>query len=894
MKKLGLFITTVVSFIGLGFILASCGGGLPGSKYEKVAFAFKGVEKSFKDRATNSNNQLSVVEPYLGIDNNNSINSLYNDLFYINLNESSFDAIEALYTSADNKGDVIDELEYDQPPMIQFQYLKAILDDTGSDFEFGTKYYSNITNSIYYDIETGKKKADTETNYKWDYDFKLALEINIDDNDLITADVSFDVKLTKGSTEYNMVWYVGMELDYDMNNKDPNYKLNMMTDDKNIKGECVLENDYVEVKDSKIIEWRKFLLESDRKVVKDSSHPNFDSYINEGIEYTVGHLKWYKNSNLRKLMDNKGNNKKIAANALFNAGLNVTDINGAAFTNKNGTENDKIKTFYNEFSRISGSDILYSLLPRDDKDPEKDKTKPAGIIVMLDENTDFGTQNYIVKNVSMNELFTDSEAWKNQAQNKYILPKIYYTNADGEVLDRITDLTPFRYYIVKGNAESLVSNGSLIADIYQQFDKPEMVDIKLVHGDYFTFIEDVKFTESAYKRDDSQKTADMKEFVEAGFPAFIGEKITIAKNDNNDFTIADSTDKERQLYYDSLKNYGFFRADSYGDYFVKEAEEKILTVRCNWDNDVLAFNTIDGNPYEEWNSNKTKEYLDGVEIPQVTGEKIHIEYRENQDNTKEIQIWNIQDYEKQNYLESIINNNSDYVYDGGYGLRYRIPDDANNIYYEVIFESVDNDGLIIKCESHDILRSKITIDGKDYPASIDYSEFSPEYYFVTPYVAKNTVITFTAINFDVTSVEPNTTTDKFTFSGLTITPTHYEMAKYKFTFGGYFKDEKMVSLGFYCEGEYSSNNFVLFREDKDNPGEYTPIGNFHYEYQYNCFISEVIYLEVGTKLYVKNGKGENENITFDVEGIENGIVKTDGNYRFAMYASNPDVVVLFS
>ena len=60
MKKLGLLITTVVSFIGLGFILASCGGGLPGSKYEKVAFAFKGVEKSFKDRATNSNNQLSL------------------------------------------------------------------------------------------------------------------------------------------------------------------------------------------------------------------------------------------------------------------------------------------------------------------------------------------------------------------------------------------------------------------------------------------------------------------------------------------------------------------------------------------------------------------------------------------------------------------------------------------------------------------------------------------------------------------------------------------------------------------------------------------------------------------------------------------------------------------
>ena len=73
-------------------------------------------------------------------------------MYSIVKNESAFDAIDRLYTSSDNQGDVIDELEYDQPPMIQFQYLKSALEKIGTGFEFGTKYYYDIQNTVYYDI----------------------------------------------------------------------------------------------------------------------------------------------------------------------------------------------------------------------------------------------------------------------------------------------------------------------------------------------------------------------------------------------------------------------------------------------------------------------------------------------------------------------------------------------------------------------------------------------------------------------------------------------------------------------------------------------------------------------------------------------------------------------
>ena len=794
MKKVStIFASSTMLLLG-ALSLASCGDKLPSSSYEKVQFAFNGVEKSLKSIKLNSNDINS---------NESNIK-----LMAAKVNADDFSAIENLYVESDSQGDVIDELEYNQPPMIQFQYLKAILDDAGSDFEFGTKYYSNINNSIYYDIETGKKKASTETDYKWDYDFKLALEINIDNNDLITCDVSFDVKITKGNQEYNMVWYVGMELDYDMNNENPNYKLNMMTDDKNIMGNCTLENDYVEVLDSKITEWRKFVLESDRKVVKDSSHPNFDSYINEGIDYTIGHPKWYKNSNLRKLMNNKGENKKIVANALFNAGLNVTDINGAAFQDKNGTVNDKIQKFYNEFSRINGSDILYSLLPDDDKDPEKDKTRSAGIIVMLDENTAFQTGNYIVKDVTMNELFTDTEAWKNQTQDTYILPMIYFTNADGEILDRITDLTPFRYYIIKGNEETLVSNGSMISNIYQQFGNPERVDIKLVHGDFSTIIKDVKID---VKTTDTGDNSDLykKELNDLGYPYLDGD-YEITKEGNVYFVDNLNFGK----YRDTLIQNGFIVMNSDGLTLGYESSESLLRVR-NYDNDKTEFR-IDDNPFTDWDTNYVNTVFDGVaRIGEPKGSNVKFVFDKTNSS---ISIYGLTEYERTNYINSLklINNNSVIVGgDNGIHEVLRIVDESQNKYYEILIGEEDYSIVRISCNYNTYNMKKVfySINGgtnKEFNY-IDYGEFneydSSYYLFHYDYVIlnENDTLTFTGSGFNISQINLVNANSYGTFNGNTLTI----IGSYRYIYAIKFYDD-------YTIGETEVSAYILSMSSVDS------------------------------------------------------------------------------
>ena len=60
--------------------------------------------------------------------------------------------------------------------MIQFQYLKALYEEVGEDFTFGTKYTYNLTGSVYYDFEN--RVATESAEFLQQYSIDLSIKIN--------------------------------------------------------------------------------------------------------------------------------------------------------------------------------------------------------------------------------------------------------------------------------------------------------------------------------------------------------------------------------------------------------------------------------------------------------------------------------------------------------------------------------------------------------------------------------------------------------------------------------------------------------------------------------------------------------------------------------------------
>ena len=159
MKKHSLFIIVLALSA-----LTGCGYKVPTTDFNKVKTAFNGVEKSFKNISANKKS----------LQYNGALPKYKNE-------DSGLNSIFSVFTNDDIRSHELDEdISYNQPPMVQFQCLKAVFDKVGKGFEFGTKYYDNITGEVYVNFENGLKDETKQDKNKYAYDFELAIDINID------------------------------------------------------------------------------------------------------------------------------------------------------------------------------------------------------------------------------------------------------------------------------------------------------------------------------------------------------------------------------------------------------------------------------------------------------------------------------------------------------------------------------------------------------------------------------------------------------------------------------------------------------------------------------------------------------------------------------------------
>ena len=541
-------------FISTVFLATACGTKLPKNEHDKVKFAFNGVEKSFKKKEIST----KANETYLN-----------SNLRMINVNNSALDAIKSVYVDSDEVENGLDGLEYTEPPMIQFQCLKSIYEKIGKDFNFGTKYYDTITGQIYLDLENGAIKDDSkDSNYLVDYEFGLAVNIQISSSDNITADVSFEIKLTKGSTTYNSKWYVFLDLNYDMKKKDPNYTLAMYTanDQKGIpyRDMYSYEYDYVEVKDNKINEWRKFEYESKTKLVKDSAHQTFKSYLDEDIDYQVGASRWYYDGKQRKVKQMTPSKAATIGTVLFEGvGLNNGDINDDAFYNKSGEQNSKIKTIYADFSKTFGKDVIYSLV----WGGESKKSGYTPTTICLIDSNGGGVEGYGVKNTTIEALlseFTDNS-------NNHHIVKLNYKDSSG-LADEIMDKSTLTYYFTakKKNSNDTYTEVSVnlndeIEAAYNKLITANNITFNDVEYSFYVIVKDSKYNISGkinfgYAREDGGDTKDEfpQIFKTLGIPEYEGTSNFYYRYDGNKtVTVYDSNLTEASNYITLLHNAGF-------------------------------------------------------------------------------------------------------------------------------------------------------------------------------------------------------------------------------------------------------------------------------------------------------------------------------------------------
>ena len=750
MKRIRTVLTLFVAllFILLGLISCTMDDKLPSSNFEKVQFAFNGVERSFSQSESFKKSMAS--------------NKFSTKLLSANNISTALFTIDSVYSSEDSQGDIIDDLEYTQPPMIQFQCLKAILDKVGNDYQFGTKYYDDIIGEVYIDMSTGKKVASTSQdahNYKYDYTFKLTIDINIDSNDLITADVSFGINLQKDNEEYNTLWYVNMELDYDMKNTTPNYTLSMYTSNDEheltyMEG-YTYEYDYVEVKENKIKEWRKFCLETNQKLEKDSNHNSIDSYTNDSsFDYKIGANKWYKNQDLRKIVKMTETKKFTLANAYYSdLGLNSTDIDSTTFMNKSGVQNKTINTVYNEFSNIFKEDIIYDLLVTEEHEDHNGGNTDPVLIGIVVRNGKEQTQNF--DNITLNGDPTLSDALDEVCSPTYwssgAYPIIYLVYSDDGREEKVNfeGLGSLEYSLEIGNSAPISLNQKISDVLLTLGDSIKTANSFDLVISYPNTNISISITCSIGDEIKAilQNTGAKQEVLDLGFPAIVSNDAEYKKS-NDLYIISGMSNSEAWNYRGTLENAGFVEVNSGNVYAKITKDNKLLQATIKQEKEPEIQLKVRTDLSSTWNQELVNSNINNslINIFGPTGNKILFDYITTGEY-KRVIVYGLTDAEKEAYFDSL-NDDNQFITTGlnSSGRVLRIIDTTNNKFYELpIIDNYNNLEISLQTTEDSFLMFKYKInDGeiKTFIPTYSKDERTISYNSENIYLNAEDVITF--------------------------------------------------------------------------------------------------------------------------------------------------------
>ena len=634
---------------------------LPTTAYEKIEFAFDGVEESFRSNSSKKNSTKTVSA------DSDAVSPDF---------ANALQAIRGVYTTGDDQGDVIDELEYDQPPMIQFQCLKKVLEKTGEKFSLGTKYYYDVNGEMYMDAQTGLQVESTAANaqdHKYSYVFNFALSIDIDENDLITAEVSFKIHLERTGESYDTVWYVKLLLDYDMTNTTPNYTLTMVTENDETElpfyNADTYEYDFVNVKNNKINEWRKFCYSTDRKVVKDETHDEFADYIAEGIEYDADTCKWYENKALRKIMQINEQKQQTIAGAFFGGiGLNSTDINAKTFLDKQGTKTEVINQLYSEMSELFRKDIIYSLVCKKDYNENNGDNGGNGgagqssfIGVFIDGN--FANEVPIISDMSGERFLKSVE--------------FYYVDAQQVKTKQVSDFSSatFKFYglddfgvwnnpVITLDFQGFIT--STMLNILEQFNYDGTMRIEfddaycLVHIYYDNGQGGNGGNQGGDQGDEDNSSEILAEMQALGFVSYDTQKGLIsAEKEDADYivTVSSTNDAEIAAYITKLKENGFVQTE-YDVYYAKSKNDTLLFVNFGGKDamygDVSFVARIENNEgrFGEWPAETISGWLNGFnDFPQPTDSNVL--YRAGLYSEKGVAVYGLSDTALQAFFSAL-------------------------------------------------------------------------------------------------------------------------------------------------------------------------------------------------------------------------------------------------